>query len=150
MPLAAVLFLVARVGGGTEAGERLRTTATSSSSLHVGFVLAAFAGFTLAAALAGLYLLEERRLQRRSADILRLRLPSLVALERVTLRTIAISLPLLTVGLDRGSSASARRRRRRRADGGDDPHLARLRRSSSRCGRPAAGRRTSRSPASPS
>ena len=47
-------------------------------------MLAAFAGFTLAAALAAMYLLEERRLQRRSADILRLKLPSLVTLERVT------------------------------------------------------------------
>ena len=38
--------------------------------LHVGLVLAGFAGFTLAAALAGLYLLEERRLKRRAANIL--------------------------------------------------------------------------------
>jgi ABC-type uncharacterized transport system permease subunit len=101
MPLAAVLFLVAGVGGGTEAG------ATSNYgnlflTLHVGLVLAAFAGFTLAAALAALYLVEERRLQRRSADILRLRLPSLVTLERVTVRAIAVSLPLLTLGLGIG------------------------------------------------
>src|SRR5262249_25819723 len=72
-------------------------------TLHVGFVLAAFAGFTLAAALAALYLVEERRLQRRSADILRLRLPSLVTLERVTWQSIAVSLPLLTVGLAIGT-----------------------------------------------
>src|SRR4051812_39761368 len=50
MPLAAVLFLVARIGGGTSAGE------TSDYGnlflvLHVGLVLAAFAGFTLAAGL---------------------------------------------------------------------------------------------------
>jgi ABC-type uncharacterized transport system permease subunit len=67
--------------------------------LHVGFVLAAFAGFTLAAGLAALYLWEERRLKRRAADILRLRLPPLAALERLTSRTIAVSLPLLTLGL---------------------------------------------------
>ena len=67
-------------------------------------------------------------------------------LERVTLRTIAISLPLLTLGLIAGFI------RLRRDGGGVDAlmaatiaHLARLRRSSSRCGRPAAGRRTSRS-----
>ena len=46
--------------------ENAPTTATSSSTLHVGFVLAAFAGFTLAAALAALYLAEERRLQRHA------------------------------------------------------------------------------------
>ena len=101
MPLAALLFVVSRVGGGTAAGVHSRY-GNLFLILHVGFVLAAFAGFTLAAALAALYLVEERRLRRRTPDILRLRLPSLVALERLTTRTIAISLPLLTVGLIAG------------------------------------------------
>src|SRR4051812_4132502 len=57
MPLAAALFLVARVGGGTDAGERSHY-GNLFLVLHVGLVLAAFAGFTLAAALAGLYLVE--------------------------------------------------------------------------------------------
>jgi ABC-type uncharacterized transport system permease subunit len=98
MPLAAVLFLVAGLGGGTEAGKDSHY-GNLFLTLHVGFVLAAFAGFTLAAALAGLYLIEERRLQRRSADILRLKLPPLATLERVTSTAITISLPLLTAGL---------------------------------------------------
>jgi ABC-type uncharacterized transport system permease subunit len=98
MPLAAVLFLVAWLGGGTEAGKDSHY-GNLFLTLHVGFVLAAFAGFTLAAALAALYLWEERRLQRRSADILRLKLPPLTTLERVTSHAIAISLPLLTAGL---------------------------------------------------
>jgi ABC-type uncharacterized transport system permease subunit len=98
MPLAAVLFLAAWLGGGTDTDARSHY-GNLFLTLHVGLVLAAFAGFTLAAALAALYLLEERRLQRRSADILRLRLPSLVTLERVTSQAIAISLPLLTLGL---------------------------------------------------
>jgi ABC-type uncharacterized transport system permease subunit len=101
MPLAALLFVVSRVGGGTAAGSR-SAHGNLFLVLHVGFVLAAFAGFTLAAALAALYLVEERRLRRRAPDILRLRLPSLVVLERLTTRTIAISLPLLTVGLVAG------------------------------------------------
>ena len=101
MPLAVVLFVAARVGGGTETGHRSHY-GNLFLVLHVGFVLAAFAGFTLAAALAGLYLLEERRLKRRAADILRLKLPSLVTLERLTTRTIAVSLPLLTAGLIAG------------------------------------------------
>src|SRR4051812_8611095 len=101
MPLAAALFLVARFGGGTEAGEAPHY-GNLFLVVHVGFVLAAFAGFTLAAALAGMYLVEDRRLKRRAADILSLRLPSLVVLERLTLRTIAISLPLLTVALVAG------------------------------------------------
>jgi ABC-type uncharacterized transport system permease subunit len=101
MPLAALLFVAARVGGGTAAGERSQYS-NLFLTIHVGFVLAAFAGFTLAAALATLYLVEEERLKRHAPDILRLRLPSLVVLDRLTVRTIAISLPLLTVGLIAG------------------------------------------------
>jgi ABC-type uncharacterized transport system permease subunit len=98
MPVAAVMFLVAGLGGGTDAGKDSHY-GNLFLTLHVGFVLAAFAGFTLAAALAGLYLIEERRLQKRSADILRLKLPPLATLERVTSQAITISLPLLTAGL---------------------------------------------------
>ena len=101
MPLAAALFVVARVGGGTGSDSRPGYPSVFLV-LHVGFVLAAFAGFTLAAALAALYLVEESRLKRRSADILRLRLPPLTSLERLTRRTIVWSLPLLTLGLAAG------------------------------------------------
>jgi ABC-type uncharacterized transport system permease subunit len=101
MPLAAVLFLVARFGGGTDAGVRSHY-GNLFLVLHVGFVLAAFAGFTLAAALAGIYLWEERRLKRRAADILALRLPSLVTLEQLMVRTVLVSLPVLTLGLAAG------------------------------------------------
>jgi ABC-type uncharacterized transport system permease subunit len=101
MPLAAILFVVARVGGGTNAGTRSHY-GNLFLVLHVGLVLAAFAGFTLAAALAALYLWEERRLKRRAADILRLRLPPLHTLERLASRTIFVSLPLLTLGLVAG------------------------------------------------
>ncbi len=127
MPLAALLFVVSRVGGGTSAGERSRY-GNVFLVIHVGFVLAAFAGFTLAAALAALYLGEERRLQRRTPDILRLRLPSLVVLERLTNRTIAISLPLLTVGLLAGFVRLREQHgQHRRAHGARDRHLAPLR-----------------------
>jgi ABC-type uncharacterized transport system permease subunit len=101
MPLAAALFVVARVGGGTHGGSA-HDYGNLFLVLHVGFVLAAFAGFTLAAALAGLYLWQERRLKHRAADILRLRLPPLASLERLTWRTILVSLPLLTLGLAAG------------------------------------------------
>jgi ABC-type uncharacterized transport system permease subunit len=107
MPLAVALFVVARVGGGTGAGSR-SDYGNLFLILHVGLVLAAFAGFTLAAGLAGLYLWEERRLKRRAADILRLRLPPLASLERLTWRTILVSLPLLTLGLAIGISRQQR------------------------------------------
>jgi len=101
MPLAVALFIVARLGGATHAATG-HGYGNVFLVLHVGFVLAAFAGFTLAAALAGLYLWEERRLKHRAADILRLRLPPLAVLERLTWRTILVSLPLLTLGLAAG------------------------------------------------
>src|SRR3954451_11737260 len=66
MPLAASLFVVARAGGGTGVGTRSQYS-TVFLVLHVGLVLVAFAGFTLAAALSGLYLWQERRLKRRGA-----------------------------------------------------------------------------------
>ena len=65
----------------------------------MGLVLAAFAGFTLAAALSALYLWQERRLKRRAAGILRLRAPSLATLDELVGRTVAVSLPTLTLGI---------------------------------------------------
>jgi ABC-type uncharacterized transport system permease subunit len=101
MPLAAALFLVARLGGATH-GTGRTGYGNLFLVLHVGFVLAAFAGFTLAAALSALYLWQERRLKSRAPDILRLRLPPLASLERLARRTVAVSLPLLTLGLVAG------------------------------------------------
>ena len=98
MPLAVALFVVARIGGGTRSGSH-SDYGNLFLVLHVGLVLAAFAGFTLAAGLSALYLWEERRLKRRAADILRLRLPPLASLERLAWRTIVVSVPLLTLGL---------------------------------------------------
>lgn len=98
MPLAAGLFAVARAGGGTGIGARSHYS-NLFLVLHVGLVLAAFAGFTVAAALSGLYLWQERRLKRRQASLLRLRVPSLVSLDRLAARTIAVALPALTLGI---------------------------------------------------
>jgi ABC-type uncharacterized transport system permease subunit len=70
--------------------------------LHVGLVLVAFAGFTLASALSGLYLWQERRLKRRATTILRRPAPSLATLDRVAARTVAFSLPPLTLGIGVG------------------------------------------------
>src|SRR4051812_47504459 len=101
MPLAVALLAAARIGGGTGAGAR-SDYPSLFLVLHVGLVLAAFAGFTLAAALAGLYLWQERRLKTHASDVLRLRLPALATLERLTLRCIAYALPALTLGMAAG------------------------------------------------
>ena len=98
MPLAAALLVVARAGGGTTVGTRSHYS-NLFLVLHVGLVLVAFAGFTLAAALSALYLWQERRLKRRATTILRRPAPSLATLDRVAARTVAFSLPPLTLGI---------------------------------------------------
>jgi len=98
MPLAALLLALARVGGGTGTGGRSRYS-NVFLVLHVGLVLAAFAAFTLAAALSALYLWQERRLKARASGVLRLRPPSLLTLETLAGRTIAFGLPALTLGV---------------------------------------------------
>ncbi len=98
MPLAAVLLVVARAGGGFAVGTRSHYS-NLFLVLHVGLVLAAFAGFTLASALSALYLWQERRLKQRAATILRRPVPALATLDALALRTVAWSLPALTLGL---------------------------------------------------
>jgi ABC-type transport system involved in cytochrome c biogenesis permease subunit len=55
--------------------------------------------FTVAAGLAALELWQERLLKRHRSEILRVRMPSLVALDRLTVVVIAVSLAALTLGL---------------------------------------------------
>lgn len=98
MPLAAVLLVVSRAGGGTGVGTRSHYS-NLFLVVHVGLVLAAFAGFTLTAGLSALYLWQERRLKQRAATILRRPAPSLATLDRLSLRLVAFSLPALTLGL---------------------------------------------------
>src|ERR671930_608439 len=98
LPLAVVLFVLARVGGGTSIGGRSHYS-NLFLVLHVGLVLAAFAGFTLAAALSALYLWQERRLKRRETTILRLRAPALARMDEFPARTVAVALPALTPGI---------------------------------------------------
>ncbi len=98
MPLAAALLVVARAGGGTGIGARSHYS-NLFLVLHVGLVLIAFAGLTLAAALSAFYLWQERRLKRRVVTILRRQAPSLATLDRLAARAVLWSLPALTLGL---------------------------------------------------
>ena len=98
MPLAVALLVTARAGGGTGIGVASHYS-TLFLVLHVGLVLAAFAGFTLAAGLSGLYVWQERRLKSRPVTILRRQIPALATLDSLALRTVAWSVPLLTLGI---------------------------------------------------
>jgi len=98
MPLAAALLVVAHLGGGTGVGGASHYS-NLFLVLHVGLVLAAFAGFTLAAALSALYVWQERWLKTRPGTILRRQVPALATLDALAFRAVAWSLPLLTLGI---------------------------------------------------
>ena len=101
MPLAVLLLAVSYAAGGIgDTGDAPYSTAFLVA--HVGLVLAGFAGFTLAAALAALYLWQERLLKHRSRSILRFRAPSLTRLDELAGRTILVALPVLTLGMAAG------------------------------------------------
>jgi len=102
MPVAALLLALAWAGGGTglaEGGGSGRVLA-----LHVGLMLAGFAGLTLAAGMASLYLWQERRLKRHERGVLRVRVPPLDALDRLAARTVLASLVMLALGIGVGAS----------------------------------------------
>jgi len=101
MPLAAVLLVLARVGGGTGATGS-GGYSTAFLVLHVGLLSFAFAALTLSAALAVLYLWQERRLKAHRPGALLGRAPSLLTLETLSARTIVVALPALTAGIVAG------------------------------------------------
>ena len=101
MPVASLLLVLSWAAGGIRESSRSEF-GDVFLAFHVGLVLAAFAGFTIAAALAVLYLWQERRLKRREPRVLRLRAPSLETLDALAGRTVAFALPALTLGVGIG------------------------------------------------
>ena len=97
MPAAAALFALAGLGG--TAAER---GSDAFVAVHVGLVVAGFAGFGLAAALAALYLWQERRLKSHAPGLLRLGAPSLLTLDGLAARTSAVALCAFTAGIGLG------------------------------------------------
>jgi ABC-type uncharacterized transport system permease subunit len=97
MPVAAGLLVLAWAGGGTGVEE----TGGDGWALavHAALMLAAFATFVVAAATALLYLYEDRGLSRRDTRLVRLRLPSLEGLERLSARAVLVGLLLLSAGI---------------------------------------------------
>jgi ABC-type uncharacterized transport system permease subunit len=106
MPVALGLLALAHVGGGTGAAA---SGPGFVLALHIALMLAGFAGFALAGGLSAFYLWHERRLKRRSPQILRLRVPPLAALDGLAGRTAVASLATLTAGMLVGLLAFALR-----------------------------------------
>jgi ABC-type uncharacterized transport system permease subunit len=100
MPPAAALLILAWAGGGT--GVEKTNDSSVLLGFHVGFMLAAFAGLSVAAGMAALYLWEDRGLRRRDSLLLRRRLPPLGTLDRLETRITVVSLGLLSVGIVAG------------------------------------------------
>ena len=98
MPLAAALLAVSYAAGGTQNASGA-AWGDVVLVLHIALVLVSFAGFTVAGGLAALELWEERLLKSHPAGLLRLRVPSLVALDRLTVTTVAVSMAALTAGI---------------------------------------------------
>lgn len=106
MPVAAGLLALAWAGGGTSVEEGERSGAVLAA--HVALMLAGFAGLTLAAGMAALYLWQERRLKRHERGVLRVRVPPLEALDHLAARAVLVSLVLLTLGIGVGASSFER------------------------------------------
>jgi ABC-type uncharacterized transport system permease subunit len=100
MPPALVLLVAAWAGGGTgvEHGDR----AGVLLGVHVGLMLAGFAALALATGMAALYVWEERRLKRRDRSVLRVRVPPLDTLDRLSARAALVALALLAGGIVAG------------------------------------------------
>lgn len=96
MPVALTLLAAGHLGGGTGS---VASGPGFVLALHIALMLTGFAGFALAGGLSAFYLWHERRLKRRSPQILRLRVPPLEALDRLSGRTALASLALLSGGM---------------------------------------------------
>jgi HemX protein len=106
MPVAVVLLALAWADGGTAFDEGDRSGAVLAA--HAALMLAGFAGLTLAAGMAALYLWQERRLKRHEKGVLRVRMPALDALDRLAARAVLGSLALLALGIGVGASTFER------------------------------------------
>ena len=102
MPVAAILLALAWAGGGTGAAQGDGSGVVLA--IHVGLMLAGLASLTLSAGMAALYLWQERRLKRHARRVLRVRVPSLDALDRLAARGVLAGLGLLALGIGVGAS----------------------------------------------
>jgi ABC-type transport system involved in cytochrome c biogenesis permease subunit len=81
-----------------ESTERLsRVVENSWVIMHVSVIFLSYAGFTMAAAAAALYLIQQRQLKKRRVNLMFRRLPSLEVLDDLSNKAVSLSLPFMTM-----------------------------------------------------
>lgn len=100
MPIVLILLGVSWSGYGAPA--QIGVFQSSWVILHVVVIFVAYGGFTLAAGLAVLYLIQERQLRSRRTTALLRRLPSLMVLDNLSFKSIVVAEPFMTMGIITG------------------------------------------------
>jgi cytochrome c-type biogenesis protein CcsB len=100
LPLAFLLTLIAVL----EPGRTLLSPAFRGSWLvvHIGCVLLGYAGFSLTAVAAVLYLIQENELKSKKPRAIYYRLPSLEVCDELSHRSLLFGFTLLTIGIVSG------------------------------------------------
>lgn len=81
-----------------ESAERLSPVVQNSwVVMHVSVIFFSYAGFTIAAALALLYLIQQRQLKQHQVNLLFRRLPALEVLDDLSNKAVSLSLPFMTM-----------------------------------------------------
>ncbi len=103
-PLTLLMLLASRAPAGRPGGH----LGGALVALHVGSVLVGTAAFTVAAAMALAYLIQERQVKRKRLGGVFQRLPPLDVLDDLGYRCVAVGLPALTLGIVTGLFVGAR------------------------------------------
>jgi ABC-type transport system involved in cytochrome c biogenesis permease subunit len=101
LPFVVALMTIAWVR--YESVERLSDVVRNSwLVMHVSVVFFAYAGFTISAVAAILYLIQQRQLKKRTVNLFFRRLPSLEVLDDLSNKAISFALPFMTMTIATG------------------------------------------------
>ncbi len=103
LPISALLAVASAVSVLVVRPGSRKSVDTVFLALHAGSLFAAYAALAVGSAAGVAYLIQERALKRKRLGMLSRRLPSLSALDRLSYRSVALSFPLLTLGMASGS-----------------------------------------------
>lgn len=103
LPIPIILLILATVLNRTEPFVRSAELKGALFAYHVTTNIFAYSAFTVSFILSALYLLQHRQIRIRRSGLLFSRLPSLDLLERMNRTSVAIGVPVLTLGIFLGS-----------------------------------------------